>query len=187
MHGAVRPVARTAVAGKRAAVRVASALLLAALGLPAPSGRGAGPLAAEEGAHDIADLRWLAGCWERHGAENHTIEQWTAPRGGMMLGLSQTLRGSETVAWEFLRINSVRDRLLLTAHPSGQPEAMFAAFEMTGSSVVFANPEHDFPQTISYIKQPDGSLLGRIEGIDGGKERRIDYSFTRVPCDGGAP
>jgi len=144
-------------------------------------------LAAEGAAHDIARLDWLAGCWERVEPERHTIEQWTAPRGGMMLGLNQTTARGRTIAWEYLRITVVDATLVLTALPSAQPEASFEAVELTDTMVVFSNPSHDFPQTVSYRLLPDGSLLGRIEGTDEGKARSIDFPFDPVPCDGGLP
>ena len=137
--------------------------------------------------HDITRLDWLAGCWERQGPERHTIEQWTAPRGGMMLGVNQTVVRGATVAWEYLRIATVDGRLVLTALPTGQAETSFDAIELTDSSVVFSNPQHDFPQTVSYQRQPDGSLLGRIEGTDEGKTRGVDFPFDAVPCNSGSP
>ena len=141
--------------------------------------------AAEAPSHDIRQLNWLSGCWGRQGAERHTIEQWTAPRGGMMLGLNQTTARGRTIAWEYLRIAIVDGRLVLTAWPSGQAEASFDAVELTDSTVVFTNPEHDFPQTVSYRRLPDGSLLGRVEGTEDGKTRSVDFPFDAVPCDGG--
>ena len=168
-------------------MRSTNVFLLAALAAFAlPGAAGPGIDAAEGQPHDIGRLAWLAGCWERKGPERHNIEQWTAPRGGMMLGLSQTVAGGRTVAWEYLRIALTGDRLVLTALPSGQAEASFDAIELTDSSVVFANPEHDFPQTVSYRRGRDGSLLGRIEGIDGGRARGVDFPFDAVPCDGGS-
>lgn len=143
------------------------------------------PEAAEGPAHDIRRLIWLAGCWERQGAERHTIEQWTAPRGGMMLGLNQTTARGRTIAWEYLRIASEDGRLVLTALPSGQTEAAFDATELSDTLVSFTNPDHDFPQTISYRLQADGTLLGRAEGVEDGKTRGVDFPFTAIPCDGG--
>ena len=104
-----------------------------------------------------------------------------------MLGLNQTVARGSTIAWEYLRIAMADDRLVLTALPSGQAEASFEALELTDSSIVFSNPEHDFPQTISYRRQPDGSLLGRIEGTENGKSRSVDFPFNAVPCDGVSP
>ena len=168
-------------------MRIPIALLLAGIATHSLSGLAGPPLRGADGpAHDIGRLAWLAGCWEREGPERHTIEQWTAPRGGMMLGLNQTTARGRTIAWEYLRIASVDGRLVLTALPSGQAEGSFDAIEMTDSSIVFSNPEHDFPQTVGYRRQPDGSLLGHIEGTEDGKTRSVDFPFDPVPCDAGS-
>lgn len=174
--------------GRVLRLRRALTLLLSGLVALSLSGRAGPRLDAAEGpAHDIHRLDWLAGCWERIGPERHTIERWTAPRGGMMLGLNQTTARGRTIAWEFLRIAVVDGRLVLTALPSGQAEASFDAVELTDTAVVFSNPSHDFPQTVSYKRLPDGSLLGRIDGTEEGKARSVDFPFDPVPCDDSSP
>jgi len=168
-------------------MRIPIALLLAGIAAHSLSGLAGPQLQAADGlSDDIGQLAWLAGCWEREGPERHTIEQWTAPRGGMMLGLNQTTARGRTIAWEYLRIASVDGRLVLTALPSGQAEGSFDAIELTDSSIVFSDPGHDFPQTVSYRRQPDGSLLGRIEGTEDGRTRSVDFPFVPVPCDDGS-
>ena len=59
----------------------------------------------------------------------------------------------------------------------------FRAKEITPSSVIFENPEHDFPQRMIYLSKPDGSLLGRIEGTNKGKQQAYDYPMTKARCD----
>ena len=48
----------------------------------------------------VESLRWLAGCWSRTDAEAGSGEQWTAPAGGTMLGVSRTVRDGRTVEYE---------------------------------------------------------------------------------------
>ena len=43
------------------------------------------------------------------------------------------------------------------------------------------NKQNDFPQRVSYALQPDGSLLAWIEGEIGGKMRRVEFPYRRVP------
>ena len=54
--------------------------------------------------------------------------------------------------------------------------------QSSATEVIFENPEHDFPQRVIYRLQPDGLLVGRIEGISKGKPRAIDFPMKRVPC-----
>ena len=50
----------------------------------------------------IQRLGWFQGCW-RMSAPGRVIEEnWTAPRGGSMLGVSRTVRGDSLVEYEFV-------------------------------------------------------------------------------------
>ena len=133
---------------------------------------------------DVADLQWLAGCWSQDGQEAGSVEQWTAPAGGTMLGMSRVVSGGKTVAFEYLRILEEEDGwIVLIASPSGQETARFRMLSMDTNEVVFENPEHDFPQRIIYRLIASGKLLGRIEGVVDGAERSADFPMTRMKCD----
>ena len=93
---------------------------------------------------DVADLQWLAGCWSQDGREAGSVEQWMAPAGGVMLGMSRTVSGGKTVAFEYLRIVEEEDGwIVLIASPSGQETARFRMVSMSEYDVVFENKEHD--------------------------------------------
>lgn len=97
----------------------------------------------------IEALSWMAGCWETAPSDGNLYEEvWLAPRGGVMLGVSRTLREGRAVAHEFLRIGEEDGTLVYLADPSGQTPTRFTASEVGDRAVTFVNPEHDFPQTI---------------------------------------
>ncbi len=128
----------------------------------------------------LAKLGWLQGCWAAQGAEAGSGEQWMAPAGGTMLGMSRTVRKGRTVAWEFIRIERGDDGALrFIAQPSGQPQATFTLVRQDADAVVFENPSHDFPQRIVYRRAGATSLHARIEG----KGRGIDFPMSRTACD----
>jgi hypothetical protein len=133
--------------------------------------------------HSLERVAWLQGCWEASSAGRVTEEHWTGPRGGTMLGMSRTVRGTTTPAHEFLLLRERDGKLAYEAHPSGQPSAVFLSTKVTDSSVVFENLEHDFPQRIAYERRADG-LTAWIEGNRGGQVRRIEYPYKRVACPG---
>lgn len=129
----------------------------------------------------VASLAWMAGTWsfERNGRV--VTERWTEPAGGMMLGTSQTVAGDKTVEYEFIALRADADgRVLYVAKPSGQAEATFKLVRANPREVVFENPEHDFPQRISYALKDDGTLLAAIEGTKSGRTRRVEFPYRRV-------
>jgi hypothetical protein len=132
---------------------------------------------------DIARLHWMTGCWMQVRANGRVDEQWMAPGGGVMLGMSRTLKDGKVREYEFLRIAPGADgKLGFIADPSGQPEATFPLKEITDDSVVFEEPAHDFPQRILYKRVDANTIIARIEGQIGGLARSVDYPYTRCPA-----
>ena len=131
----------------------------------------------------IKDVAWIAGCWEMTRNGRHVVENWTAPEGGTMMGVSRTVVNGRTTEWEFLIIREGAKGLEYVAKPSGQPEATFTSTTVSANEVVFENPAHDFPRKIHYRR--DGSALAAaIEGPMNSQTRRIEFPYTRAACGG---
>ena len=130
----------------------------------------------------IEEVRWLAGCWEGRSERARAEEHWMEPRGGTMLGMSRTTRGDSTITYEWMRISERGERLVFTAHPSGQAAAEFTSTASSPAEVVFTNSEHDFPQTIRYRRVGADSLVARIEGTSGGQLQAMDFPMAPVAC-----
>ena len=133
----------------------------------------------------VERLAWLQGCWEAASPQRTIEEQWMAPRGGSMLGMSRTVRGERFTGHELVVLRVRDGRLVYQAHPSGQPSAEFPLQTMGDSMVVFGDPQHDFPQRVGYRLSAADSLLAWIEGIANGQERRVEFRYRRVTCPGG--
>jgi hypothetical protein len=116
-------------------------------------------------------------------ARGLTHEQWMIPGGGMMLGASRTVVDGKTAEYEVVRIEVRDGALVYVANPFRQAEATFRQIQLSDSSVVFEDPEHDFPQRIRYRLRSDGSLLAQIEGTRGDGLRVIDYPMRRGRCE----
>jgi len=130
----------------------------------------------------IARLAWLAGSWRMEKGGRVVDEQWMAPAAGVMLGMGRTIAKGKELEHEFLQIREgPGGTLFYVAQPSGQKEAAFQLKSLTDAEVVFENPDHDFPQTVSYALQPDGSLLAALEGPGpDGEAKRLEFSYQRV-------
>jgi hypothetical protein len=93
------------------------------------------------------------------------------------------VRRGTLAGYELVVILERDDRLVYLAHPSGQPSAEFVSTMVTEHSIIFDNPEHDFPQRIGYRRR-GSELLAWIEGSDRGEVKRIEFPYTRVRCPG---
>lgn len=131
----------------------------------------------------LDDLAWLAGCWQDERGNRFREENWTKPKGGTMLGIGRQVRDGKTTEYEFMRIHEDKGEIYFTAKPSGQPEASFKLVSFADGKATFENPQHDFPTRVIYGKQPDGSLVARIEGLMNGQKRGIDFPFKRAKCE----
>lgn len=133
----------------------------------------------------IDDVKWLAGCWELNDLvkQLQISEQWMAPAGGVMIGMSRTVRNGKMTGFEYMRIERDLLSLRFISKPSqNSVETTFRIFKWSANEVVFANPAHDFPQRIIYkLTKPD-SLTARIEGMMNGKFLGIDFPMDKVKC-----
>lgn len=114
------------------------------------------------------DLAWITGRWVATIDGVQMEELWTAPAGGLLLGLHRDVRSDGRVAFEFLRIAEEDSGLVLIAQPSGRPPTRFPLVEAGATRVVFGNREHDYPQRILYWRDGE-ALCARVEGDDPAK------------------
>ena len=133
-------------------------------------------------------LRWLSGCWEQRDARSIVEEFWTTPNGGTLFGIGRTIArrdaGDSTASFEIMRIFDRGGRLVFAAQPSGQTLAEFTERELTDSTVVFANPTHDFPQFVRYRRRGADRLHARVDGKMDGKDQGFDSRYRKVRCPG---
>lgn len=129
----------------------------------------------------IARVAWLQGCW-RMNLDGQTVdEQWMAPAGGAMLGISRTVKGERLVEFEFVLLRERDGTLVYVAHPSGQPGGEFPLKHVDDDSVTFENTAHDFPQRIGYRRRGD-RLDAWIDGTLDGRSQRAEFPYARVAC-----
>lgn len=139
---------------------------------------------AQDKSQPVTALSWMSGCWETGGDGRTTTERWGKATENLLVGTSQTVKGTKSVAFEFLRVVNNGHGLMYVALPSNAKEpTAFAAIKVTANEVVFENPKHDFPQRIIYRQEKADSLFARIEGKQGEKEMSMDFPMKRIKCD----
>lgn len=130
-------------------------------------------------------LAWLGGCWETSAGGRVTIEMWMSPAGGLMVGASRTVADGRPPAYEHLRLHTDGDQLVYTAIPSGQTETEFRSTAVSDSGFTVENPQHDFPQRITYRRTGQDIMTARIEGPGPSGSRGFEARYRRVKCGGG--
>ena len=129
----------------------------------------------------LAALSWLSGAWVSENGNRRTEEHWTQPAGGTMFGVARTIKGERTVFFEYLRIEQTDTGIVYYASPKGRcPATTFTMTKISDRAVVFANPEHDYPQRIIYRRNDNGSLTARIEGTQNGRPRSAEWEWKRI-------
>lgn len=131
------------------------------------------------GAHaqdtDSADLDWLVGCWQS--ASGEIREVWSVAEDGYYFGYSVVLSDSRVVFFEQMRIDPA-ETPIFNAYPMGQGPSAFPGIEMSQAHITFANPDHDYPQKITYKRDRD-RLRAVISKMDNLEPRHFDYE----PCE----
>lgn len=135
------------------------------------------------GGATLANLAWLAGCWEARQGEASIEEIWSKPAGGSMLGLGRTVKGGKTTSFEFMQFREENGSLVFLPQPGGGERTSFPLKDFFGEKLTFENKAHDFPQRVIYERKGSGSLLAAIEGTYQGKESREEFQLIKVRCN----
>ena len=133
-----------------------------------------------QGPVQVDQLAWLTGCWRIARGDEVIDEQWMAPRAGVMLGMSRTVRAGRTTSTEFVTLRPVDGGFAYEANPSGQQPTAFSATAISADRAVFENPAHDYPRRIVYERKGDSVLIASID--DGTGAKRVEYPFRRISC-----
>lgn len=127
-------------------------------------------------------LDWLAGHWCGGDGGRRIDEVWLPQSGGVLLGMSRTVRGSQVESFEFMRIVVDGDGASFHVQPNGVPATVFTMAARDAESIRFENPAHDFPNRIEYRRS--GDRLDAVIAGPGrdGKTKTIPFAYRR--CGG---
>ncbi len=126
------------------------------------------------------NLDWLSGDWCATAEKQSVEETWLSDVGGQMIGMSRTIVNGKVVSFEFMRIETTAGVTRFIAQPGGGSATTFVASSVSENQLVVENPEHDFPQKITYLREGD-ELKVRISGSDEAAQEQI-FSFNYQLC-----
>lgn len=128
---------------------------------------------------NLSELSFLAGKWKTKNVDsaNSTFEEhWMSPADGTMIGMGREMEGDKMQFHEYLRIEQRKNGIFYVAQPMGKAPTDFRLTKKSENTFVFENPEHDFPQVITYEKRKDGSLCITV-GANGPEKKK---SFQHI-------
>jgi hypothetical protein len=131
----------------------------------------------------IQKTEWLIGNWENRTPKGTFYESWNKTNDNELSGKSYIIKENDTVVFETIQLLREQERLFyipIVSDQNNKQPIRFAATMISENRLVFENPQHDFPQIISYTKISADSLVAQISGIKNGKERRQIFPMKRV-------
>ncbi len=132
---------------------------------------------------DIKKAAWLTGTWENKTPRGSIYETWTKVNDAELSGKSYVLKEKDTVVFETIRLVREQGNLFYIPTVKDQNQGLpvrFAAKTISETQLVFENPEHDFPQTISYTRISADSLVAEISGNKNGQACRQVFPMKRT-------
>ncbi len=132
----------------------------------------------------IKSLDWMLGSWQNVSDQGTMTETWTLLNDSIYTGKSIFMEGKDTVFTEDITIeqrgNEVFYIPVIKDQNQGKPTLFKLSSNKTDGQVAsFENPEHDFPQIISYELKGD-SLMAEISGKMEGKDHAEQFPMVKV-------
>ena len=120
----------------------------------------------------IENARWLIGNWQSKSAKGLLTESWRKQDDSTMVGQGYFMAGDDTLSLENIRLelrNGTLSYIPLVSDQNNGRAFYFTLTRIADSLLVFENPEHDFPQKISYALLANDSLVAEVSAITEGK------------------
>lgn len=126
-------------------------------------------------------LSWLTGRWKLSNSKGITFEEWHVANDSTLMGRSYRIPdGGDTVLQETIELAFRGGRWYYIPTAVGQNNdqpVSFPVIFLRGTEFIAENPDHDFPQRISY-RLVNGMLLASIEGRVNGGFRKANFDFS---------
>ncbi|HMR42878.1 MAG TPA: DUF6265 family protein [Saprospiraceae bacterium] len=128
-------------------------------------------------------VSWLLGSWENRFPDGGIFESWEMQNASLYTGKSYFIKGADTLSSESIRLEEKSGDIFYIPTVSKQNDGKPVSFKLTSKSenqLVFENPEHDFPQKITYSLINSDSLLAVISGTLNGQTESENFPMKRV-------
>jgi len=138
-------------------------------------------LATKMDKRDITKLHILAGMWEGIQGSGVYHEEWSVESDDSLKGRAYLLKKGEIKNPESLKIVQDNGEVYYVAEVAhNSAPVKFRLTDSSDSIFVFENPDHDFPQKITYDLTVPDFLTAVIEAVNDGKLKQVEFSLKRT-------
>lgn len=127
---------------------------------------------------------WLIGIWGNKINGIEVTEIWKKENDSLFTAFSYSISTTnDTISAERIRLEKLNNKLFYLPVVKNQNRGevvKFALTKLTEHELVFENPEHDFPQKISYQLINEDSLFAEISGIYKGEKQSEKFPMHRI-------
>lgn len=131
----------------------------------------------------LAFAKRMLGNWQNQFPEGIATESWELLDDSTYTGKSLVVIGKDTVSSESIQLQQRGTEVSYIPTVKEQNGGKPIPFLLTSSSenqFVFENPEHDFPQKISYTFFSNDSLVAEISGNINGEQKAEQFPMKRI-------
>jgi hypothetical protein len=133
----------------------------------------------------LASMTWLEGAWLGSTEEGLWEAVYSGPRGGTILSLNKQIVDGRAVLIEFEQFLVHEGEVVVFPSPGGRrADVHFTLTEHDAEArrAVFENPQHDFPQILTYHRHADDRLRIEVQARRDGGVFGFTIDLTRVEC-----
>jgi hypothetical protein len=130
----------------------------------------------------IEQAHWLLGTWKSKATDGDLTEIWKKMNDSVYVGESYVVVKTDTVFYESIRLmkkNKKWNYVVAVKNQNNEQPVSFEMKRLTPTQIVFANPTHDFPSTISYTQITQDSMMAEISGLIKGKQQSQHFYMKR--------
>ena len=127
--------------------------------------------------------QWVIGSWASESSDALSYEFWHQINDSTLAGRSYSVSNGDTVSSEYIMLVERNGQISYVPTVREQNDDLPVEFKLksiTEMKMVFENPDHDFPQRISYEKLSGDSLIAEIAGMVKGSHRAVQFPMRRL-------
>jgi len=128
---------------------------------------------------DLQKADWLIGTWGHTSRDGTLLEIWDKANDTLYKAKSYFIIETDTVFAENVDLGESNGKLTYTVSVKGEKPVPFVMTSIDDKTMVFENPEHDFPSKITYTKVNNDSLVAVISGKENGKAASQTFAMSR--------